>query len=333
MPTVGGILLFGRERDRYVPDAWIRRRRGGEAVAPRRTILRLARTSWCAVLLCLACEDPGTGGPLLDIPQRPSDAPGGAEVARAIRTLDLEAREVRIYAEVARGNVPAWLRQLEPVEMVSEVDGHTRTVTFWVMPDYLAVGSDTDFFRVPLTPGMALRIADLVGGSLPTSRMVDAVWAAARTRLIPIRMGPDEDIWTVRYFERHNRLVQAQARQHGARLGDFLAGHRLDVVLATPPLVQPGEVALYGWHHRNGEPIQPLLPIPLDGRPHFSMGVRLVQRDILVDGADENLLDSLRDPDLAPLIGRPGGPGAHGVSGVAVAHGSGSEAGNRTGDH
>jgi hypothetical protein len=259
-----------------------------------------------AMVLCLAC-DPGADAPGLDIAARPADAPGGAEIARDIRALELEDREERIYAEVARGNVPTWLRPLQRVELTGEVDGHTRHVTFWVTPDYLAVGSDDDFFFVPLSPRTALRIARLTGGSLPTPRMVDTVWASARVRLVPIRLRPDEFIWTMQYFERHDRLVQAQRSLLRTRPGTFVAGHKLDVVLAASPVEGAADVALYGWHHTDGTPIQPLYHVPVDTRPHFSMGLRIVHRDIVIDGATARLEDVLHDPGLARLLAEPAG--------------------------
>lgn len=263
---------------------------------------KIPTTSWFAVLLCLACG-PGPERPTLALPPRPADAAGGAELAEGFRTLEVDAREDRIYAEVARGNVPTWLRELASVEMTGEVDGRTHRLTFWAMPDYLAVGGDDDYFFVPLSPRTAWRIADLVGASLPTPRMVDAVWSSARARLVPIRIPPDEHMWSMRYFERHNHLVQAQ-RRRSAREGVFVAGHKVDVVLPEAPVPDSQEVALYGWHLPDGTPVQPLYRVDMDSRPHFSMGVRLVHRHVLIDGAEHDLADLLRDPDLARLLAR-----------------------------
>jgi hypothetical protein len=247
-------------------------------------------------LLIPAC-DRGPEAPGLDLPPRPGDAPGGSEIVRDIQDLDVEAREERLYAEVARGNVPTWLRELRRVEVTGQVEGRERRVTVWVAPDYLAVGADDDFFFSPLSPATARRVADRVGGSLPTARIVDAVWLSAR-RLVPIRLQPDEDMGTVGTFERHNNLVLAQRRR--VRPGSFVAGHKLDVVLAG---AAGAEKALYGWHLSDGTPIQPFYPIPIGTPPHFSMGVRLVHREVLVDGARRDLREVLRDDGLARLLG------------------------------
>jgi hypothetical protein len=251
--------------------------------------------------MCLACGT-GADGPTLELPDRPDDAAGGTEIAQDIRALDFEAREERIYAEVARGNVPAWMRQFGRITMTGEIDGRAHDVTLWVMRDYLAVGSDDDFFFVPLSPGVAQRIADLVGASLPTARLVDAIWAAARVKLTPIRIRPDESTRTFQYFERHNALVQAQRRLHGGPPGAFVAGHKLDVVRTPSSATDSAQYAVYGWHHSDGTPIQPLHPVAVDSEPRFNMGVRLVDLRILVDGESHELSSALQDPRLARIL-------------------------------
>jgi len=261
----------------------------------------VGRGPWWLLLLCLSCGPAGSA-PALDLPDRPRDAPGGDQLARSIRDLDLAGREERIYAEIAAGNVPTWLRRLRRVEMTGEVDGVRRRVRFWVTPDYLAVGSDDDFFLIPLSAQTAQRVADLVGASLPTPRMVDAIWAAADVRVDPIRLRPDEFIGTMPYFERHDHLLKGQRLLHDAAPGAFLAGHKLDVVLTPALAAHPGKVALYGWHRADGQPIQALYTAASDSLVIFSHGIRLVHRGVLVDGAVRDLWDVLRDPKLAPIL-------------------------------
>lgn len=279
-------------------------------------------------VLCPACDrGPDPDAPVLDLPPRPADAAGGNQIVEELRGLEFEAREERVYAEVARGNIPGWLRELGRVEVTVEVpasgagdaesDGtRTRRLTFWAMPDYLSIGSDDDFFYVPLSPRTALRIAELAGASLPTPRLVDATWLKARVRLIPVRFRPDEHMGTLRYFNRHNHVVQAQRQQHGARPGQLVAGHKLDVVLLGGGADAPGgeagadapaearAVGLYGWHLSDGVPIQPVHRIDPTTPPHFSMGVRLVDRRILLDGVEMDVGDLLRDPELAGVPGK-----------------------------
>ena len=254
-----------------------------------------------AVLLCSSCN-PGPKAPELELPLRATDAPSGSELASEIRELGVGPREEKVFAEIAEGNVPSWLRRMKRVDLRQKVDGREHRVTFWVTPDYLTVGSEDDFLPFPLTARTAQRIADLVGGSLPTPRMVDAIWTSARIRLAPVRIGPDKDMTTVRYFTRHAELIQGQRKVYGYSLGPLSAGHKLDVVLTPRLSSNPGGVALYGWHRPDGKPIQPLYTGRMDGRPVFSHGIRIVHRKILIDGEEMDLLEVLRDPELAVLL-------------------------------
>lgn len=255
---------------------------------------------WVVVTLLAGAH--AAGAQALDLPPRPEDAPGGAEIAARLRGLDLEAREAGIYAEIARGNVPDWLRELVPVETSREVEGHTFRLTFRVTPDYLAVGSASDFLRVPLTPGTAQRVADLVGASLPTPRMVDAVWAAARVRLEPGPLPPGPWMTTVPVFLEHQRRIQARRVLHDAPPGALVAGHKKDVVLTPRLASDPGRVAIYGWHRPDGRPIQPLYTGHTADWVDYSHGIRLVDRNVVIDGAPWDLLDVLRDPVLARVL-------------------------------
>lgn len=245
---------------------------------------------------------PEAQGQRLTLPERPTGAIDGAEFARGLRALDRAAREERIYHEIASGNVPTWMRTLAPVRTTRTLEGRERVVTFWVTPDYLAVGSDDDYFRTPLTPGTAQRVADLVNGSLPTTVIVDAVWASADVRLGPDSIPPGPAMITVPVFEDHERMVQARRNRHSEPGGALVAGHKKDVVL-TPRLDSlPGRVAIYGWHRPDGRPIQPLYAGHTDDWADYSHGIRLVARRVLIDGEEHDLLDLLRDPRLAPLL-------------------------------
>jgi hypothetical protein len=238
----------------------------------------------------------------LPLPARQPDAIGGTAFAAATASLDLAAREQHILAEVARGNIPGWLRQLVPVSMERTIAGKAHRITFRAMPDYLAIGSDTDFILMPMSPQLAQRIADLTDTSLPTPVMVDAIWRAAAVRLGPDSIAPSAAMITMPVFADHNRLVRARREANHAPAGALVAGHKKDVVLSARLDTLTNRVAIYGWHKPDGRPIQPLNTWHTTGHVDYSHGVRLVHRMIAVDGAEVAIDSLLSDPARAALL-------------------------------
>ena len=107
-----------------------------------------------ALLLCTSLP-----AQTLDLPPRPDSALSGTDFARRISPLDLTEREKEIVAQVTAGNVPNFLRKLCPVPATSVSEGATNTATFYATPDYLAIGSDDDYFLIPVSPNTGQRIA------------------------------------------------------------------------------------------------------------------------------------------------------------------------------
>jgi len=255
-------------------------------------------------LLCLCCG----GGPLrsqtLALPPRSSRAPAGSEIAQRITSLDLEAREREILTQVTEGNVPDFLRKLCPVSVTNIVENRTNFATVYATPDYLAVGTDADYFLTPLTPGTAQRIADLTGCSLPTRKIADAIYAAAEVKLAPSPIPPSPAMTTVPVFATHNTIVKTQraAFLRSAPLGALVAGHKKDVVITAKLARAPGQVAIYGWHRTNGVAIQPLYLGHTASWVDYSHGIRLVRETVLVNGQPRKLGEVLADAKLAGLL-------------------------------
>lgn len=226
-------------------------------------------------------------------------------------------------AEIAEGNVPTWMGAFRPVVVTRVVGGEQHSITFRVLPDYVSVGTDDDPFLIPLTPQSAQKVADMMGASLPTRRMVDAIWAAADVKLEPRPIPPSPEMTTVPVFEQHNDTVQAQKRDHQVVAGAIVAGHKKDVVLTERLVQSPDRVAIYGWHYTSGTPIQPLYIGHTNDWVDYSHGIRLVHRDVDIDGETWDLLDVLSDSVLAPLLSVEGA-----LTFLRYPNGSGSEEGN-----
>ena len=56
-------------------------------------------------------------------------------------------------------------------------------ITICVAPDYLAIGSDSDFIRIPMGLETALSVTEHYGFTLPTRKMVDAIYDQAEVKL------------------------------------------------------------------------------------------------------------------------------------------------------
>jgi len=86
----------------------------------------------------------------LNISPRSIFAESGSAFMNRIDTLSLNDREEEIYNAVASGNIPAFLRNTITInDEFADSTGILHKITYEVMPDYLAVGNDTDFCRIP----------------------------------------------------------------------------------------------------------------------------------------------------------------------------------------
>ncbi len=246
------------------------------------------------------------------MPRRPSRAPGAKSFLASVQTVDGVKRDQQILREILNGNMPGFLRDLAPVDIVGRSrDGREVRITLCVTPDYLALGSDRDFVRVPLGLRAATRIGDRFGMILPTPRMVDAIYRAAAVRLVPQPMTPGAQMTSTAYLMRHNETINAQMRRAGVAPGVLIAGHKKDVVLSARLASNRGRVAIYGWHRTNGRPIQPLSTVHGAGYADYSHGIRLISRTAFLNGQAVDLRDLLADPRYAGLLsseGPIGGP-------------------------
>src|SRR5262249_49562897 len=162
-------------------------------------------------------------------PKRPADAPGGRAFFAKLDGMTAADRETAIAEEICRGNVPDFLRKFQQITVTAkDSKGKEHTAVLEVMPDYLAVGSDTDFVGVPMRPEAAARIADAFGCGLPTRKVVDEVYKAATVKLEPQPMTKDRE--SVATFLKHHEIIEGQ--REGKKLGELVAGVKKDVVVS-----------------------------------------------------------------------------------------------------
>lgn len=242
------------------------------------------------------------GGATLNLPPRPEGSMTGRQFIEQTRNMSRSQREALILQEIQKGNVPDFARQMKEIQV--NHNGHTGMLR--VMPDYLAIGSDEDFVRIPMDAKTAQKIADQTGTTLPTTKMVDDIYRQADTRLNPQPLPPGAQMMSNDYYQRHNNMVEQQMAQRRARHGQLTAGHQKDVVISNRLTQHPDRVAIYGWHQPNGRPIQPLSTVHESTYADYSHGVRLVGGTMVVDGVERPVAEVLRDPALAGLVSNEG---------------------------
>jgi hypothetical protein len=241
--------------------------------------------------------------PTQTIPARSSEDLTGSQFARYVSNMSSPEREEAILEEVSRGNVPGFLRKLVPVELHSQLaNGQRLTATIFVTPDYLAIGSDSDFLRIPMNLHTAVTIAERFGFILPTRKMVDAIYLQSSYHLTPQPLPAGPQMRSTEYYSTHNQIIENQVHAMGAPLGALISGDKKDVVLSNRLATYVGRIAIYGWHRGPGQPIQPLSTVHGANYADYSHGIRLISEWALVNGKIESIRELLQDPTTAKVF-------------------------------
>jgi hypothetical protein len=244
--------------------------------------------------------------PVPGIPNPPKDTLSGSAFIEKTVKLDRKEREAAILAEILRGNFsPFDDRKFAKVTVKAKgPSGKEHTLEFEAMLDYLAVSASLDFVRMPMNPCTAMQIADAFDCCLPTRKMVNDIHEASAVRLDPKPMTEDrESPYT---FLRHQELIEEQRKNRELgrlqQVRKLTSGIKKDVVISNRLGEKPNRVAIYGWHHTHGEPIQPLNVSHVDWYVDYSHGVRLIKRTVTVDGKPIDIRQVLQSPELCGLL-------------------------------
>lgn len=238
------------------------------------------------------------------IPARPAAAPTGSQLASRLEHIGDDERESLIRSELLAGNIPNFLRQLRPVTLRGAAG--QGEITVCAMPDYLALGSDSDYLLIPMRLETALAVGQRYGFSLPTPKLVDAIYAQSTVHLVPQPLPAGDAMRSTGYYEHHNEMVRAQRERLGSESGLLTAGDKKDVVLTERLWQNPDRVAIYGWHQSNGQPIQPLSTVHGWHYADYSHGIRLISDQVLVNHHVQSLYSALEDPHLATVLSSEG---------------------------
>ncbi len=238
-------------------------------------------------------------GRKMNWPERQSSI-GGSEFYKLAAAMKWAARDSLALNEVLAGNIPSFLKEFEPVQVAvyDSISGKLIKATYYVSPDYLSVGTDKDWARINISPMAAQRIADSFHCFLPTRKMVDDIYRAAKVKLEPVPMYAFRDSTPTMWH--HHLIVEGQRK---GKKG-LIAGIRKDVVISGKISrdTRPDRVAIYGWHKPDGKPIQPLYTGHINWWVDYSQGIRLVFRKIKVGVKWMDYTDVLKDKTLQRLL-------------------------------
>lgn len=242
-------------------------------------------------------------------PPRKETAITGSEFICRVMDLNAKERDSLVYKEIAEGNVPESLRQpVALTDSLKDAEGKLHKVTLYVLPDFLAIGTDSDFIRIPMLPQTAQKLADLNGAVLPTRKLSNLIHFHSRLKMIPHPMTPDSTMTTVPIFARHDSIIEADRKMIGMPPGTLVAGHKKDIVITNRIAGEPERLFIYGWHHQDGKPIQPLSAAHGINYVDYSHGVRLIRDEVLVDNRLCSLTALLQDTVLYRLFSDETGP-------------------------
>ena len=237
------------------------------------------------------------------IPARSLQDLTGSQFVRYVSNMDARDREQAILDEISKGNLPEFLRKLVPVKLQGQLaTGKDLIATIFVTPDYLAIGSDADFLRIPMNLHTAVAVAQRFGFVLPTRKMVDAIYLQSRYRLVPRPLPAGSQMRSTEYYWTHNELIDDQMHAVGLQLGALVSGDKKDVVMSNRLAAHLGRIAIYGWHKAAGQPIQPLSTVHGANYADYSHGIRLISQWAVVNGKVELVRDILQDPSQAAIL-------------------------------
>jgi len=237
------------------------------------------------------------------IPLKESKAISGTDFINLNMSVKRDVREQNILDAFLKGNIPNFLRNFSPIVISS----NNNTITYMVTSDYLSIGSDLDYVRMPMNPLTAQKIADKYDCSLPTKKMVMDIWTQSTNKLDANKLtwGPpyDSSMMNTDRIKIHNDKINVlMSKMDKTKL---TAGHKKDVVLTNKisPNNPNKRVVIFGWIKSDGTPIQGLnYWSHEDTYADYSHGIRLIANDVMVNGKLMRIQDVFKDAILSNLL-------------------------------
>jgi len=231
---------------------------------------------------------------------RSEDALTGSAFYKKAVAMKWNEREPIALQAILAGDIPDFLKKFVAihVSVTDSTTGKEIKATYFVAPDYLCIGDNEDWARLPLSPMAAQAIADSFHCFLPPRKMVNDIYKAATVKLEPVPLYAFRDS-TISFWH-HHLIIEGQRK---GRKG-LIAGIKKDLVISGKLIhdAKPDREAIYGWHMPDGKPIQPLYTGHINWWVDYSHGIRLVYRKIKVNGHWMDYTEVLQHPVYKKLL-------------------------------
>ncbi len=235
------------------------------------------------------------------IPSRNISAISGSTFCLKHVNSSRTVRQAAILDEICSGNIPDFLRNWKEIKVTDK----KNCISYLVSSDYLSIGNDKDYVRMPMNPYTAQKIADRFDCILPTRKMVMDIWNQSDNKLTPLPWGPpyDSSMMSMERIILHNNKIQQQLIGKDYRL--LTSGHKKDIIISNElyPDNYKKKVCIFGWIQLNGKPIQNINSFSHeDSYEDYSHGVRLICKDVIVNEKFCRIEDVLLDKELSILL-------------------------------
>lgn len=254
------------------------------------------------------------------LPERKKDSITGSQFMVELEKIYGPKYEEAVIREVLAGNVPDFIRpeNWKEIKIKEKIGGLFVTMTIRVAPDYLAIGSNDDYVRVPLSPIGLQTLLSQMDAALPTKKIVDIIDKEAHDGLLKLvdakavskRSGIPLDKGTTYMIKPDftwSASILADELISGKKLPkmSLVSGHKKDVIVHPVPIEAKRNLIQYRPNHPQG----------LDFLNHFkdhtdySLGARLVDSVVRVQITGEREVDKnmkysdiIMDPQLFRLL-------------------------------
>ncbi len=250
----------------------------------------------------ITVDAPESVSKYLSVPENTSFLTGD-DFVKTIWNLSGTARENFMLKEFKNGNIPENLKHLKEIT----VSDGKNTLKYYVMNDVLSIGNNMNYFRCPMYPTTAQKVADLYNCTLPTKKMCEDIWKAAEVKLAPAPITYDNKMETTGRYDQHNKIVNQQLMDKNS--SKLIAGHKKDIIISNrlAPNNPNQRVDIFGWFKLTGAPIQGENPVSHSSSySDYSHGVRLVFNQVNLNGEIKHINEIFDNPEFAKLLNTDG---------------------------